>query len=200
MGNSVPQFIINGEVPQPLRAVSSVALEHYAGVWFQVAAFPSAFQSEGAHNTTATYTLRQDIYGQYMIVRNSEVLADGSTRFVDGRLTADGSVASAAPTHDGLPGYFLVEFQATPTVPYVQSGPIRYWVIELAADYRYSVVSEPSRRSLWILARETTLPKADWDAITHALIERHGFSRQKVTKCLIRTPHDAQIKPEDFEL
>jgi len=43
-----------------------------------------------------------------------------------------------------------------------------YWILNLAPDYRYVVVGEPSRNYLWILAREKTL-KEDTKEILKAL-------------------------------
>ncbi|MEJ2500519.1 MAG: lipocalin family protein [Campylobacterales bacterium] len=46
-----------------------------------------------------------------------------------------------------------------------------YWVIMLADDYRYSVVGDPKRKYLWILARDTVLSDADRNAIMSKLVE-----------------------------
>ncbi len=35
-----------------------------------------------------------------------------------------------------------------------------YWVVALDEDYRWSIVGEPSRQYLWILARTPTLDSA----------------------------------------
>jgi apolipoprotein D and lipocalin family protein len=42
-------------------------------------------------------------------------------------------------------------------------------VIQLANDYRYAVIGEPSREYLWVLAREPRLSDADWSVIRSRL-------------------------------
>ena len=58
-----------------------------------------------------------------------------------------------------------------------------YWVIDLADDYRYAVVGEPSREYLWVLAREPRLPDADWQKIV-ARLPALGYDPSR----LVRTP------------
>jgi hypothetical protein len=50
----------------------------------------------------------------------------------------------------------------------------RYWVIQLADDGRYAVISEPTREYLWVLSRRPELSPADETAIRSALA-RQGF-------------------------
>ena len=49
-----------------------------------------------------------------------------------------------------------------------------YWVIQLADDGRYAVVSEPTREYLWVLSRTPTLAPADESAIRSRLAQQ-GF-------------------------
>jgi apolipoprotein D and lipocalin family protein len=58
-----------------------------------------------------------------------------------------------------------------------------YWVIELAEDYSYAVVSEPNREYLWLLAREPRMDDADYQRIVDRLQAR-GFDPAK----LLRNP------------
>ena len=59
-----------------------------------------------------------------------------------------------------------------------------YWVIELAPDYRYAIVGEPSRTYLWVLSRTPTLDEAAWHAID-ARIAAAGYDRAKVTRTAV---------------
>jgi apolipoprotein D and lipocalin family protein len=59
-----------------------------------------------------------------------------------------------------------------------------YWVIDLAEDYSYAVVGEPSREYLWILARAPVLPDGTYEAITRRL-RQQGYD----PALLIRTSH-----------
>ena len=56
-----------------------------------------------------------------------------------------------------------------------------YWVIQLAPDYRYVVVGEPSREFLWVLARDTQLNAADWLTIESRLKEQ-GYDPAKLVR------------------
>ena len=35
-----------------------------------------------------------------------------------------------------------------------------YWIIDLAADYRYAVIGDPDRKYLWVLSRTKILDQA----------------------------------------
>jgi len=56
-----------------------------------------------------------------------------------------------------------------------------YWVIQLAPDYRYAVVGEPSREFLWVLARETQLSTAEWSTI-EARLKEQGYDPSKLVR------------------
>jgi apolipoprotein D and lipocalin family protein len=51
----------------------------------------------------------------------------------------------------------------------------RYWVIQLAEDGRYAVISEPTREYLWILSRTPRLEAAD-EATIRARLREQGFA------------------------
>ncbi|MFZ9061828.1 MAG: lipocalin family protein, partial [Steroidobacteraceae bacterium] len=51
----------------------------------------------------------------------------------------------------------------------------RYWVIQLAEDGRYAVISEPTREYLWILSRTPRLKAAD-EATIRARLREQGFA------------------------
>jgi apolipoprotein D and lipocalin family protein len=55
----------------------------------------------------------------------------------------------------------------------------RYWIIELAPDYRYAVIGEPSREYLWVLARTRTLSPEDRLAI-EARLPAHGYDPKRL--------------------
>jgi len=50
---------LNSEKGEPLT-VSSVDLQKYIGLWYEIAKIPNSFQRSCACNTTATYKLRED--------------------------------------------------------------------------------------------------------------------------------------------
>jgi apolipoprotein D and lipocalin family protein len=58
-----------------------------------------------------------------------------------------------------------------------------YWVIDLAPDYSYAVVGEPSRKYLWILSRTPQLNDAAYSEIL-SRIRQHGYDPSKLVKPL----------------
>lgn len=58
----------------------------------------------------------------------------------------------------------------------------KYWIINLADDYSYAVVSEPKRNFLWVLSRTSTLPEETLNTLK-ADLKSSGFdlSRLKMT-------------------
>lgn len=123
----------------PLEVVKEVDLERYMGRWYEIASFPQHFQ-RGCVATTATYEIRED--GRISVENECR---DGS---FDGELRRAEGVAWASD-----PAGSSAKLQVQFFWPF--SGD--YWVIDLDSDYRYAVIGHPSRRYLWILAREPTL-------------------------------------------
>jgi apolipoprotein D and lipocalin family protein len=50
----------------------------------------------------------------------------------------------------------------------------KYWIIDLADDYGYAVVSHPNKKYLWILSRTATLDPTIYNGILNRLKEK-GF-------------------------
>ena len=50
-----------------------------------------------------------------------------------------------------------------------------YWVLELGADYEYALVGNPSRNSLFILARDKQIDQALFDELLDLAANKHGY-------------------------
>jgi apolipoprotein D and lipocalin family protein len=158
----------------PLATVPKVDLDRYVGRWHELARTPNWFQRNCAADVTADYARRPD--GTVSVV-NSCRRADGS---VD---RSEGTARVVDPaTNAKLEVAFAPE--AMRWIPAVWGN---YWVVELAPDYRYAIVGEPSRDYLWVLSRTPTLDDATWKSID-ARIAAAGYDRSKVT----RTPVTAR--------
>jgi len=168
-----------------LEPVENISLERFAGRWYQVAALPAWFQSPDARDVVATYALAADGVGFAM--RNEETRADGTHVSIDARAELD-----PACRDDGACGRLLVVFSPSRAFPSVSAKPAPYWVIQLADDYRYAVVSEPRRRFLWVLSRTPTLADADYTRIVALLSGSQGFTPEMLAG-LVRTHHTAAI-------
>ena len=55
----------------------------------------------------------------------------------------------------------------------------KYWIIDLADDYSYAVVSHPNRKYLWILSRTPKMSDAVYQQIISRLKEK-GFDMNKL--------------------
>lgn len=152
--------------PAPLAALPSLDVPAYMGTWYQVAWFPNRFQDQCASDTVATYRQLED--GQVEVINRC--------RLADGRL--DDVTGVARPAGSTLVGNQLQPAQLE--VSFLPRAlrwlPIwgSYWVIQLADDGRYAVVSEAQRKYLWVLSRTPQLLPADQTEIRSRLVQQ-GF-------------------------
>ncbi|MGZ8809243.1 MAG: lipocalin family protein [Mycobacterium sp.] len=149
---------------EPLATVGTVDLTRYAGQWFEIAKYPNRFQRQCIADTTATYRLLDD--------GNVGVL--NSCRTAQGMDEADGIARPLKGRTDRLEVSFLPA-----ALRWLPVGWGNYWIIELAPDYRYAVVGEPSRDYLWVLARTRTLSAEDRRAI-EARLPAHGYDHKRL--------------------
>ena len=57
-----------------------------------------------------------------------------------------------------------------------------YWIIDVGDDYEYAVVSEPSRKYLWILNRKSKMNRGLYNNIVNSLKQKQfDVSKLKVT-------------------
>ena len=132
-----------------LNVVSNINIDRYLGKWFEIARYPNWFQ-EGCYSVTANYELNDD--GSIKVInRCSEGGKSGDLREAIG-------VAHVVDksTNAKLKVSFFRPFYGN------------YWIIDVGDDYEYAVVSEPSRKYLWILSRTKTMDSV----LYHHIIER----------------------------
>lgn len=150
---------------EPLAALPSLDVPGYMGTWYQVAWFPNRFQKQCVRDTAATYR---------RVPEGVEVL--NRCRLADGRI--DDVLGLARPAGSVLAGDKLaparLEVSFLPRA--LRWLPVwgDYWVIQRADDGRYAVVSEASRKYLWVLSRTPQLSAADETAIRSRLVQQ-GF-------------------------
>ena len=164
---ATPASTTGSAASAPLQSLPSLEIPPYMGTWYQVALFPNVFQRQCVSDTTATYRQLPD--------GTVEVL--NRCRTADGRM--DDATGNARPTGT-LSGSTLAPAQLKVSflpawLRWMPVGWGAYWVIQLAEDGRYAVISEPSRQYLWILSRQPRLTSADEAAIRSRLAQQ-GFS------------------------
>ena len=139
-----------GSVLDPPTVVSSVELSRYVGKWYEIAHYPTPFQS-GCASSTADYTARSD---GSINVFNTCLGSDGGTiSTIEGTATIDDRVTNAKLT---------VRFPGIPI-------PGGYWIIDLGENYEYAVVGDPTRLTLFILSRTPSLDPAVLEGILSRL-------------------------------
>ncbi|TVS08327.1 MAG: lipocalin [Gammaproteobacteria bacterium] len=151
--------------PQGVEPVTGFDAARYEGLWYEIFRLDHRFE-RGLTNVTAEYRLRDD--GTIAVINRGFDPRKCEWRDVEGsaRFRGDPDTASLAVSF-----FFGI------------SGG--YHVIALDHDeYRYAMVSGPTRGYLWILARE---PELDAD-ITERLIEK-AAALDFPTDELIRVDH-----------
>ncbi len=147
------------ELP-PIQAVENVELSRYLGKWYEIASFPQKFQKD-CYCSTAEYSLGKN---GVIIVENRcrKGSATGDPIYIKGKAFVEKNSGNAK-----LKVQFFWPFRA------------KYWIIDLAKDYSYAVISHPNRQYLWILSRTKTMDPKVYEQITDRLEEK-GFDLNKL--------------------
>lgn len=145
---------------QPIQTVPQVDLNKYAGKWYEIASYPQTFQ-KGCHCTTAEYTLHEK---GYVIVENrcNRDSVNGKQSYIKGKAFVERNSGNAK-----LKVRFFWPFTG------------KYWIIDLADDYSFAVVSHPSKKYLWILSRTSKMDDVTYRQIISRLKEK-GFDLTKI--------------------
>ncbi|MEK8086317.1 lipocalin family protein [Aquabacterium sp. A3] len=160
-----------GSSSPTLQTVSSVDLQRFQGRWYQIAYYPNTFQRQCVANTTADYRLLMT--GQVEVINTCGTADRGTSQVI-------GAARVKPPKFFGIPvakgtDTSKLEVRFAPTfLAWLNAVWAPYWVIQLADDYRYAVISEPQQEFLWILSRTPYLDPTDRATINAKLIEQ-GF-------------------------
>lgn len=152
---------------QSLTTVPEVDLKKYSGKWFEISAFPQRFQ-KGCHCTTAEYSLNEN---NFILVENrcNKDDINGKPSYIKGKAFVVKNSGNAK-----LKVQFFWPFKAD------------YWIIDLASDYSYSVVSHPSKKYLWILSRTPSMSETIYQQIVDHL-KQMGFDTSKLKRTQQKT-------------
>lgn len=132
-------FYSCGTIPKNVVAVKPFYKEKYLGKWYEIARIDFKFEKD-LNNTTAEYSLRDDgkikVENKGFNVKKEEwVQAIGKAKFVDDENIAMLKVSFFGPFYSG------------------------YNVIAIDENYKYALVAGKSKKYLWILSRENTIPE-----------------------------------------
>jgi apolipoprotein D and lipocalin family protein len=125
-------------VPQGITPVRGFDAERYLGTWHEIARLDHSFE-RGLEQVTATYSRRED--GGLDVLNRGYDAAEEVWKTAEGR----------------------AYFQSTPDIASLKVsffGPFYggYHVFALDPEYRWAMISGPTREYLWILARQPQLP------------------------------------------
>ena len=141
-----------------LTTVESVDLQRYSGTWYEMASYPQIFE-RGCSNVKATYTPKDG----YIEVFNQSI-----------KNKKNNSIKGKA---------FVVENSGNARLKVQFFWPFKgnYWIIDLAPDYSWAVVSDPKRKTLWILSRSPEMKDTLYASLVAKLVDR-GFNKDKIVR------------------
>ncbi len=146
--------------------VSSVDLNRYKGLWYEIARLPNYFERK-LKCTSAEYTLRDD--GKITVINRGNYISDPQK-------TNSAKGVAWIPDKNS-PAKLKVQF----FWPF--SG--NYWIMDLDKDYRWVLVGEPSFKYLWILAREKKMDEQTYQMLLKKVVD-NGYD----IKDIIRVEQD----------
>jgi apolipoprotein D and lipocalin family protein len=153
------QLAVANELP-PLRIVPTVNLSRYLGKWYEIARFSNSFQKDCVE-AIAEYSLIDD--EKIQVINTCRRIKDGRLSSVTGIARVEDPVTHAKLKVNFVPSWLR----------WTGIGNGDYWIIDLDKDYTYAVVSEPSRKYLWILSRTPTMPQATYNDILKRLRDQN---------------------------
>ncbi len=145
-----------------LQTVQSVELNKYLGKWYEVGRYPNSFQ-KNCFKSTATYSLNEK--GKIIVLNECKKGSpDGKYKSVKGKA-------------------WIVDKQTNAKLKVSFFWPFsgNYWIVDLAPDYSYVVVSEPGMKYLWILNRTPEI-NPEVEKGIYAKLEKMGFDTKKIIK------------------
>ncbi|MFO1319355.1 MAG: lipocalin family protein [Burkholderiales bacterium] len=162
-----------GAASDDLPVVASIEPARYQGRWYEIARLPNVFQRKCVSDVIADYTLRDD--GR-ITVRNQCTSKAGTTDAVEG--------IARQRRQDGPNTQLEVSFlpKGLRWIPFTWGD---YWILELGADYAYSVVGTPNRKYLWILSRTPSMDEERYRGILER-VARLGFDVSAVARTVQR--------------
>ncbi len=145
---------------EPLKSFTFVDLNRYLGKWYEIYRLPNWFEDTDCITVSAEYALRDD--GRVSVLNtcqkeNKTSVANGIAKVVEGSNYSKLKVSFFRPFYGD------------------------YWIIDLAEDYSWVLVGEPSGKYFWILARQKKLdPKLEEALLQKA--EKLGYLRKDLIK------------------
>jgi apolipoprotein D and lipocalin family protein len=146
----------------PIQTVQSVDLDRFMGSWYVIASIPT-FIEKDVYNGIESYRLDED--------------GTVETTFTFNKGGFDGPVKIYRPR-----GFIRdTESNAVWGMQFVWPFKAEYRIIYLDENYTQTVIGRTKRDYVWVMAREPSIPQADYDRILQ-FIEEQGYDLSKVQK------------------
>jgi apolipoprotein D and lipocalin family protein len=151
-----------GSTPAPLPTVQHVELARFMGEWYVIANIPTRIE-KGAHNAVESYRLDKD--------------GSIDTTFSFRAGSFDG------PAKRYNPRGFVLDRSSNALWGMRFVWPIKadYRIIYLTDDYQYTVIGRERRDYVWIMARNPTMPAAEYARILVQL-SAQGYDTTRIER------------------
>ena len=159
--------VLTGSIPN--KTVDKVDLKRFGGTWYCLYSIPTMFD-KGSREMVTHYTWDND--GYYDVVTTCK--KDESREI-----------------HTFTSKIFPVKGtdNAQMKAQFIWPIKVDYWVIDLAADYSYTVVGHPDHKFLYIMGRKPEMSKATYEQII-AKCKAMGYPVEKLVSQ--QFPHQLQ--------
>lgn len=145
----------------PMETVDHVDLDRFMGKWYVIAAIPTFIEDE-AYNAVEEYRLDED------------GTVDTVFRFRDGGF--GGEEKRYNPR-----GFVRSEDNAEWGMRFIWPFKSEYLVIYLDEDYERTIIGRSKRDYVWIMAREPSIPEAEYQQLVE-FIEERGYDSSELRR------------------
>lgn len=164
-----------GAQAAPPAPLPQLDLPSYMGLWHQVALYPNRFQAQCLDSTSATYTLLED--GRVRVLNRC--------RTKDGWDETEGVARARAGVEQRGAGVLAPASLEVSFLPaalrWLPVGWGNYDVLRLGPQQEWAIVSEPSQKFLWVLARTPQLQPEQWQRVEGEL-QALGFDLDRLKR------------------
>ncbi len=149
-----------------VTTAAHVNLNKYLGKWYEVASIPQYFQRQCVGNTMAEYSLSKS--GRIKVVNSCET-AKGRRSVALGRAEIVDSTTNSKlkVTFVKIFGYWVFAFGGD------------YWILDVAPDYSYALIGDPTTSYAWLLSRTPKVSKSIY-VYAEAKFRSEGYNTCKI--------------------
>ena len=135
--------------PAAIRAAGSpppVNVDDYLGKWYEQGSVKLPFEW-GMVNITASYSRKRD--GAIRVLNSGRLFGPNGLP-----INVVGNAVPVNSANNRLAVNFFINV--------IRGEPGNYWILDHAPDYNWSIVSDPTHFTGWILTRNATLPEGQY--------------------------------------